>query len=80
MANKAHPVHADNRKDLQDYVAALRVLIPKNPRDPDYKNQVKAWQKLLNVGKKWHVLRNQEDYPEGSHLFDELGKALSRRK
>lgn len=89
MANKDHPIHQDNRKDLQDYIAAMRVLKPREP-DPkdrhyvenmkDYRERLKAWQTLLNVGKRWHILRNQEDFPESSHLFDELGKAKNRTR
>ena len=76
-----NPIHNDNRKDLKDYIDAMRKLMPDNPRASDYKERVRAWQKLLNVGRKWQVARNQEDFdPELAKLFDELGKAISRRK
>ena len=75
-----NPIHDDNRKDLKDYIDAMRLLRPDNPRASDHKEKVHAWQKLLNVGRRWSVARNQEDFPEGAKLFDELGKALSRRK
>lgn len=73
-------IHDDNKKDLIDYVNTIKMLRPSNPRDPKYKNQIRAWQQLLNVGREWQVARNQEDFPEFAKLFDKLGKALSRTK
>ena len=89
-----NPLHRDNREDLQTYMGAMRLLKPEEP-DPksakdtkeyklkfqDYQQKIKVWQALLSVGKVWHVARNQEDFdPELGKLFDELGKALVRRK
>mgnify|MGYP001563090017 CR=1 FL=1 len=76
----SNPLFKDDRQDTLDYITAMRVLKPDNPRDSNYKERVKAWQTLLNVGKKWHIKALQEDYPEGVKLFDEMGKALTRKK
>lgn len=89
----SNPLFKDDRQDTLDYIAALRLLKPDEP-DPKavkdtkeyklkfefYQVKFKAWQKLLNVGKKWHIKAVQEDYPEGAKLFDEMGKALTRKK
>ena len=86
-----NPIHDDNRNDLKTYIEALRLLKPEEPgntKDPkykekfqDYQKKVGVWQSLLNVGRRWQVARNQEDFdPALAKLFDEMGKALSRRK
>jgi hypothetical protein len=63
------PVNALNRKFTKEFAANMNALKPTNPRDPDYRKKILAWQRSFAFTKALQKAINDENnrkiYPTG---------------